>query len=131
MEAFKAFIKPFETPQRKVKWKFQLIFSLRLRLGREGLKYSTFSMIASVQYILTSFVRHNLNNVIQISIIKILCPWCPWFFKSPHFLLISPMCWSPPIILMTLSPSTYRQTEILCSHMERVWTKLNQSKCIS
>ena len=34
------------------------------------------------------------------------------FFKSPHFLLTSPMCWSPPIILMTLSPPTYRQTEI-------------------
>ena len=37
MKAFKAFIKPFETPQRSVKIKFNLIFSLCPGLGREGL----------------------------------------------------------------------------------------------
>ena len=34
---FTAFIKSFEAPQRSVKLKFKLIFSLRLGLGREGL----------------------------------------------------------------------------------------------
>ena len=38
--------------------------------------------------------------------------WCPRLFKSPHFFLISPMCWSSPNILVSLSPPTYRQTEI-------------------
>ena len=38
MKAFKAFIKPFDTPQRSVKIKLTLIFSLRPGLGREGLK---------------------------------------------------------------------------------------------
>ena len=33
----KAFIKPFEALQRSVKMKFNLIFSLRPGLGREGL----------------------------------------------------------------------------------------------
>ena len=37
MKAFKAFTKLFETPQRSVKIKIQLIFSLRPGLGREGL----------------------------------------------------------------------------------------------
>ena len=37
MTAFKAFIKPLEAPQRSVKIKFNLIFSLRPGLGREGL----------------------------------------------------------------------------------------------
>ena len=36
MKAIKAF-KPFEAPQRSVKIKFDLIFSLRPGLGREGL----------------------------------------------------------------------------------------------
>ena len=36
--AFKAFIKPFDVPQRSVKIKINLIFSLRPILGREGLK---------------------------------------------------------------------------------------------
>ena len=35
--AFKAFIKPFEAPQRSVKKKFTLIFSLRPGLGQEQL----------------------------------------------------------------------------------------------
>ena len=34
---FKAFIKPFEAPQRSVKIKFKLIFSLHLASRREGL----------------------------------------------------------------------------------------------
>ena len=38
MKAFKAFIKPFEAPQRSVKIKLNLIFSLRLGLGGEGLR---------------------------------------------------------------------------------------------
>ena len=37
-EEFKAFIKPFEAPQRSVKKKFNLIFRLRPGLGQEGLK---------------------------------------------------------------------------------------------
>ena len=41
---FKAFIKSFETPQRSVKIKiFNLIFSLRPGLGREGLSNKIFS----------------------------------------------------------------------------------------
>ena len=39
MKAFRALIKPFEVPQRSVKIKFHLIFSLRQALGREGLNY--------------------------------------------------------------------------------------------
>ena len=37
IKVFKAFIKPFETPQRSVKIKFKSIFSFCLGLGREGL----------------------------------------------------------------------------------------------
>ena len=37
MKVFKAFIKPFEVPQRSVKIKFNLIFSLLPGLGWEGL----------------------------------------------------------------------------------------------
>ena len=44
MKALKAFIKPFETPQRSVKIKIKLNFSsLRPGLGREGLMW--FNMI--------------------------------------------------------------------------------------
>ena len=42
MKALKAFIKPFEAPQRKVKIKIWL-FSFRPRLGREGLIQFNFS----------------------------------------------------------------------------------------
>ena len=35
MEAFKAFIKPFEAPQKSVKIKFKLIFSFRPGSGIE------------------------------------------------------------------------------------------------
>ena len=47
MNAFKAFIKPFEAPQRSVKIKFKLIFSLCPGSEREGLrnyKKAIFSM---------------------------------------------------------------------------------------
>ena len=37
MKAFEDFIKPFEVPQGSVKKKFELIFSLRPRLGWKGL----------------------------------------------------------------------------------------------
>ena len=37
MKALKASIKPFEAPQTSVKKKFDVIFSLRPGLGREGL----------------------------------------------------------------------------------------------
>ena len=37
MKAFKAFIKPLEAPQRSVKKKVNLIFSLCPGLGRKGL----------------------------------------------------------------------------------------------
>ena len=38
MKVLKAFIKPFEEPQRSVKMKkFKLVFSLRPGLGRPGL----------------------------------------------------------------------------------------------
>ena len=37
MKAFKAFIKPFEVPQKSVKKKFKLFFSRQPRSGREGL----------------------------------------------------------------------------------------------
>ena len=37
MKAFKAFMKPFEAPQRSLKIKINLIFSLHLESGREGL----------------------------------------------------------------------------------------------
>ena len=37
--SFKAFIKPFETPRRRVKLKFNLIFSFRPGLRQEGLSY--------------------------------------------------------------------------------------------
>ena len=37
MKALKAFIKAFEAPQRSVNIKFKLFFSLRPRLGGEGL----------------------------------------------------------------------------------------------
>ena len=37
-EGLKAFIKPFESPQKSVKIKFMLIFSLRPGSGREGLR---------------------------------------------------------------------------------------------
>ena len=37
MKAFKTLIKAFEAPERKVKIKFNLIFSQRPGLGREGL----------------------------------------------------------------------------------------------
>ena len=37
MKAFKAFIKPFETPQGSVKVKTSVNFSLRPRSGVEGL----------------------------------------------------------------------------------------------
>ena len=49
--------------------------------------------------------------------------WCPRVFKSPHFLLISPMCWSPPNILVTLSLPTYRQTEI-CSDTQEEFEQI-------
>ena len=38
MKAFKAFIKPFEAPQRNVKIKIKLFFSLRPRSKRERLR---------------------------------------------------------------------------------------------
>ena len=37
-KTFKTFIKPFEAPQRSVKKKFKLMFSLCLGLGRKGLR---------------------------------------------------------------------------------------------
>ena len=48
--------------------------------------------------------------------------WCPWLFKPPYFLLIFPMCWSPSIILMTLSPPIYWQREI-CTD---IWEEFEQ-----
>ena len=38
MKTYKALKKPFEAPQRSVKIKFKLIFSLGPGMGREGLK---------------------------------------------------------------------------------------------
>ena len=38
----KAFVKPFETPQRSVKQKFKLIFSVRPGLRRKGLKINEY-----------------------------------------------------------------------------------------
>ena len=38
MKVFKTFLKPFEAPQKSVKIKFKLIFSLLLGSGRAKLK---------------------------------------------------------------------------------------------
>ena len=54
--------------------------------------------------------------------------WCPQVFKSPHFLLISPMHWSPPNILVILSSPTYQQTEICADiqeEFERIYITVN------
>ena len=48
-KTFKALIKPFERPQRSVKIKFELIFSLRQGLGEEELK-AVFFFIELVAY---------------------------------------------------------------------------------
>ena len=42
MKVFKALIKSFEAPQRNVKIKLNLIFSLHPGLGREGLIHYAF-----------------------------------------------------------------------------------------
>ena len=46
MKALKAFIKPFETPQRSVKIKINLVFSLRQGWRQEGLNESARVMIS-------------------------------------------------------------------------------------
>ena len=55
---------------------------------------------------LVSFDRSNNNGSIDLkmdgSVLEeeyiYIILWCPPLFTSPHFLLISPMCWSPPPI---------------------------------
>ena len=63
MKALKAFIKPFEAPQRSTKIKFNLIFSLRPGLGREGLKtdYFHFGISVKLFQILQSYKSQNCN----------------------------------------------------------------------
>ena len=48
-EGLKAFIKPFEPPQRRVKIKIELLFSHRPGLGREELKRYLCSKIHNFQ----------------------------------------------------------------------------------
>ena len=67
MKAYKVFIKPFEAPQKMWKEKFNLIFSFRPGLGREGLtlqKYKKYLRFTFEKPIFTGKYQ-NLHSVLK------------------------------------------------------------------
>ena len=65
MEVFTVVIRSFETPQRTVKKKFQLVFSFNMVLGREGLSFESTLYISYIAKCL-----HNESKIKPISLIK-------------------------------------------------------------
>ena len=64
MKAFKVFIKPFEAPQKMWKEKFNLIFSFRPGLGREGLTLQKYKN-TYVLLLKNQFLRANIKIFTQ------------------------------------------------------------------
>ena len=66
LKALKAFIKPFEAPQRSVKKKFKLISSLRPGLGPEGLNLIELQNSAHIKCLFNFISYLNVLKVFPI-----------------------------------------------------------------
>ena len=113
----------------KIKYRSNLVASSDFAVTSRRMIIYTAIQTFSIAINFICNIYHSLFwFLLTILSILSLTAQCPRLFKCPHFLLIFPMCWSPPIILMTLSSLRYGQTEIcadIWEEFERIYIRVN------